>query len=103
MNDISRSLINEAAGKLQDIGATQEANEVIQLLAKYEGTRVKHWLDEDLIEELVRMKYPPSPEWSDEIKARHFRHIKLALQLDHEALNEDIRDILKRAEGLNNA
>jgi hypothetical protein len=99
VNDISRKLINEAAGKLQDIGATQEANEVIQLLAKYEALRIRHCFDEDLIEQIVRLRFPPNPEWSDEMKNRHFHHLKIALQLDHEVLNENIRKVLKMVEG----
>jgi hypothetical protein len=95
VNDISRQLINEAAGKLQDIGAISEANEVIRLLAKYEGTFYKPWLDECLIEQMVKLLYPPDPKWTDEIKARHFRHLKLALTISHEALNEDVRRLFK--------
>jgi hypothetical protein len=95
VNDISRKLINEAAGKLQDIGAMQEANEVIQLLAKYEALRIRPCFDEDLIEQIVRLRFPPNPEWSDELQNRHLRHMKLAFQLDHEALNEELRIALK--------
>jgi hypothetical protein len=94
MSDISRQLIDEAAGKLQDIGATREANEVIMLLAKYESTFYKPWLDDDVIDQLVTVLYPPDPKWTDEIKARHFRHLKLALTISSEALNEDVRTIL---------
>jgi hypothetical protein len=95
VNDISRKLINEAAGKLQDIGATQEANEVIQLMSKYEASRFQHCLADDVIEQIVNLRFPPTPEWSDELQSRHMRHMKLAFQLDHEALNEELRIALK--------
>lgn len=100
MSEISRQLINEAAGKLQDIGATQEANEVIQLLAKYESTRRRPWLQEDILDQMVRILYPPNDDWTDELKERHFRYLKLALSIDQDALNEDVKQILKQVEAL---
>jgi hypothetical protein len=95
VSDISRHLINEAAGKLQDIGATQEANEVSKLLEKYETTFYKPWLDDEVIEKIVTFLYPPDPNWTEEVKTRHQRHLKLALTINHEALNEDVKRIFK--------
>lgn len=99
MHEISRDLIIEAAGKLQDIGAADEAREILHLLAKFDTvTHRPTWLDRDNLEGLVRTMYPPNPNWSEEMKNRHFHHICIALQLDPKALNEDVQEILRRVE-----
>jgi hypothetical protein len=57
---------------------------------------IKPWIYESIIEGIVDALYPAPKEWSDEVKARHRSHLKLALMLNHEALNEDVRRLLER-------
>lgn len=89
-----RDLIELAISNLEKQGGVQHyADAVRRLLFISER---KSWLSEENLDELIRTIYEPNQEWNDEMKARHFRHIKMALQMDPEALNEDVKEIFKR-------
>lgn len=89
-----RDLIELAISKLEkQDGVPHCASAVRRLLFLSERTG---WMTEENLDDLVQTIYEPNPEWNDEMKARHFRHIKMALQMDPEALNEDVKEIFKR-------
>jgi hypothetical protein len=89
-----RDLIELAISNLEKQDGIQHcANAVRRLLFLSERTG---WITEENLDDLVRTIYEPNPEWNEEMKARHFRHIKMALQMDPEALNEDVKEIFKR-------
>jgi hypothetical protein len=97
-----RGLIELAISNLEKQGGVQHyADAVPNLLAYVESlppARIKPWLDDDLIEQIVAFLYPPREDWDEETKARHRSHLKLALTLNHEALQEDVKRIFQKVE-----
>lgn len=102
LTDMDRDLIKLAISNLEKQGGVQHyADAVRNLLAYVESlppTQIKPWLDEDLIEQIVTFLYPPREEWDEATKARHLSHLKLALTLNHEALQEDVKRIFQLTE-----
>jgi hypothetical protein len=106
MSENDRDLIELAISNLEKQGGVQHyADAVRNLLAYVESlppAQIKPWLDEDLIEQIVTFLYPPREEWDETTKARHRSHLKLALTINHEALQEDVKRIFKKVENEKN-
>ncbi len=52
-----------------------------------------------LVKRVVRLRYPPSAEWTEEQVARHYRHLELDCQMRPEHLVQDIFELLDRLDG----
>jgi hypothetical protein len=105
LTNIDRDLIELAISNLEKQGGVQHyADAVRNLLAYVESLpapKIKPWLDEDLIEQIVKFLYPPREDWDEETKARHRSHLKIALTLNHEVLQEDVKRIFEKVENAN--
>jgi hypothetical protein len=106
LTTIDRDLIELAISNLEKQDGVQHYADAVRSLLAYADSlpvaRIRPWLDEDLIEKIVAFLYPPREEWDEKTKVRHRAHLKLALTMSHEALNEDVKRIFKVLKSENN-
>lgn len=93
MSGSNPELIHQAIEFLTLRQEHQLARAVQDLLDKSKVIQTCYVSDENL-EGIVRTLYPPDPEWTEEMKERHYRHLRCAIAINPSALNEDLKEIL---------
>lgn len=100
MEPSDRENILLAIAKLKSEGYSPLAKTVQRLLAAVERfvpEQPRAYLADDVLDQITETLYPIDPcGWKEDQRIRHFRHMRLAFMLDNDALNEDLRKILKR-------
>ncbi len=98
MSEINHAVIRHAIEKLHEHDEGPCADGLTKILGQLAAPPKSCWVTDENIDGIVRALYPPNPAWPEEMKERHFRLLKCALEVSPEALNHDVREVLKRAE-----
>jgi hypothetical protein len=103
MEGLNRDLIELAISNLEKQGGVQHlADAIRELLGECIMLSIlknRCALTDENLDMLVKVSYPPNPNWTPEVTERHFHHIRMALAASPEEWNKDIGVLLRKNKG----